>query len=298
MDRLAAMRVFLTVAQQESFAEAARMLRLSPSVATRTVAALEAELGVVLLNRTTRSVRLTERGSIYAERCRQILEDVAGADLAARGEAAEPSGRLHVAASVLFGRLHVLPIVEQVLTHHPGLSVRLVLSDRNVHLAEEGVDIAVRIGRLADSSLKAVRFGEVSRVLVASPSYLATHGPPATPAELAHRHVIAFEGLDFTDEWRFGAPGGLVRVEPRLLVNSAEAAVRAAEDGHGITRALSYQVQAGLEAGRLALVLPDYARDRLPVSAVYLPRRAASRNLEAFMTAARAYFRSHPIVAI
>src|SRR5713226_4113024 len=165
MDRLDAMRIFVAVAKLGSFAEAARQLRLSPSVATRSIAQLEDQLGLMLLTRTTRSLRLTDRGEIFLESCQQILADIDGAERRVRGENAEPRGELKVAAPIVFGRLHVLPVVNRILKEHRGLAVRLALSDRNVNLVDEGIDIAVRVGVLADSSLIAIKLGEVSRVL-------------------------------------------------------------------------------------------------------------------------------------
>jgi DNA-binding transcriptional LysR family regulator len=195
MDRLDAMRVFVSVATRGSFAEASRSLRLSPSAVTRAVAWLEDELGLSLLTRTTRSLRLTERGAIFLESCRQILDDLDDAERRVKGEDADPRGEMTVAAPVMFGRLHVTPIVDGLLRAYPALKVRLLLSDRNVHLVEEGVDVAVRIGALADSSMVTTTLGAVSRVLVASPAYLARRGIPVAPADLAVHDLIAFEGL-------------------------------------------------------------------------------------------------------
>ncbi|HEX5377071.1 MAG TPA: LysR family transcriptional regulator [Phenylobacterium sp.] len=298
MDQLNAMRTFVSVATLGSFAEAARQLRLSPSVVTRSVAQLEDRLGLTLINRTTRSLRLTERGAIYLESCRQILDDIVDAERAVRGENAEPRGALKVAAPILFGRLHVLPVVNRLLAEHPALSIRLILSDRNVHLVEEGVDVAVRIGELADSSLMAVRLGAVSRVTVASPGYLASRPAPETPTDLAGHAIIAFEGLDATNEWRFRDSDPVVRVEPRLAVNSADAAIAAAEAGVGITRALSYQVRSAVEAGRLVPILRAFAPPVSPVSAVYPAGRIASPNVAAFVRAAREHFRINPMPPI
>jgi DNA-binding transcriptional LysR family regulator len=298
MDQLDAMRAFVSVATLGSFAEAARRRRLSPSAVTRAVAQLEDSLGLTLLTRTTRTVRLTERGQIYLESCRQILEDVDAAGLRARGLDASPRGELRVAASILLGRLHVLPIVEGLLAAHPELAVRLTLSDRNVHLVEDGVDVAVRIGELADSSLISARLGAVSRVLVASPAYLARRGAPQTPAELPDHDLIAFEGLEITDEWRFRPGDAPVRIHPRLAVNSADASLVAAEGGLGIVRALSYQVVEALAAGRLVRVLEPFTPPPLPVSAVYPDRRIPSANVAAFMAAARGYFRARPVEAV
>jgi DNA-binding transcriptional LysR family regulator len=298
MDRHDTMRAFVAVATLGSFAEAARQLRLSPSVVTRSVADLEDRLGLVLLNRTTRSVRLTERGELFLESCRQILEDIEGAERRARGEDAEPRGALKVAAPILFGRLHVLPIITRVLMMHPGLTIHLTLSDRNVHLAEESVDVAIRIGDLADSSLMAIRLGSVSRVLVASPGYLERRGTPKAPNDLSAHDIIAFESLDVTNEWRFGPTSKLVRVAPRLTVNSADAAIAAAEAGLGISRTLSYQVMASVLAGRLIPLLLAFTPEKLPVSAIYPARRIASTNLGAFIKNAREYFKDDPFVPI
>lgn len=296
MDRLDALRAFVAVAGQGSFTGAARQLRWSPSAVTRAVAQLEDHLGLTLIVRTTRSLRLTERGVIFLDSSRQILEDLEIAERQVRGEDAIPRGVLKVAAPILFGRLHVLPIVSAILDAHEGLAVRLTLSDRNVHLVEDGVDVAVRIGDLADSSLIALRLGEVSRVLVASPAYLAARGVPADPADLSAHHIVAFEALAATDEWRFG--DRVVRLEPRLEVNSADAAIAAAEAGQGITRALSYQVREGVRAGRLIPLLQDHAPPPVPVSAVYPDRRIASANVAAFVRAARDYFAVRPLTPV
>jgi DNA-binding transcriptional LysR family regulator len=298
MDHLDAMRIFVAVATLGRFAEAARQLRLSPSVVTRSIAQLEDELGLTLFSRTTRSLHLTERGEIYLESCRQILQDIEGAERRVRGENAEPRGDLKVAAPIVFGRLHVLPVVNRVLSEHRALSIRLTLSDRNIHLVDEGVDVAVRIGELADSSLIAVKLGTVSRVLVASPAYLKERGVPNSPAGLPGHDIIAFENLDATNEWRFGASEKLVRVEPRLAVNSADAAIAAAEADIGITRTLSYQVRASVSAGRLVPILQKFAPPPAPVSAVYPARRIASANVAVFVKTARDHFRTNPLIPV
>ena len=194
--------------------------------------------------------------------------------------------------------MHVLPIITRLLTTHPGLTVHLTLSDRNAHLAEESVDVAVRIGDLADSSMKAIRLGFVSRVLVASPEYLAHRGMPQTPGDLSAHDIIAFESLDATDEWRFGPAGKVVRVKPRLTVNSADAAIAAAEAGLGLSRTLSYQVMERVLAGRLVPLLVGFTAEQLPVSAIYPARRIASTNLDTFIQSARQSFRDHPLVPI
>jgi DNA-binding transcriptional LysR family regulator len=298
MDRLDTMRVFAAVARLESFAEAARRLRLSPSVVTRSIAQLEDQLGLTLITRTTRSLRLTERGEVYLESCRQILEDIDGAERLVRGESAEPRGSLKVAAPILFGRLHLLPIVSRVLNEHKDLSIRLTLSDRNIHLVDEGIDVAVRIGELADSSLIAVKLGVVSRTVVASPGYLKLRGVPKLPAELVGHDIVAFEGIGAIDEWRFSSHEKPIRIDPRLSVNSADAAIAAAEAGIGITRTLSYQVKDAVLAGRLVPILQQFAPPEAPVSAIYPARRIASANVAVFVKAARDYIKANPLIAV
>ena len=292
------MRVFVAVAERGSFVEAARRLRLSPAAITRAVAQLEDHLGLSLLHRTTRAVRLSERGALYLDHCRRVLDDIADAERAVRGEDAAPRGTLTVAAPLMFGRLHVLPVLARLLREHRDLAARLLLSDRVVHLVEEGVDAAVRIGEPADSALIAVKVGAVRRVLVASPGYLAAHGTPQAPADLAGHDLVAFEGVNFTSEWRFGDARALtLRIEPRLAVNSADAAIAAAEAGLGITRTLSYQVHEAVQAGRLRLVLDRFAPPAVPVQVMYPSQRRGAANVTAFMHAARAHFAMLPMLA-
>lgn len=294
MDRLDAMRIFVAVSKLGSFSEAARQLRISASVATRSIAQLEDQLGLVLLTRTTRALRLTERGSVFRESCEQILEEIDAAERRVRGEDARPRGELKIAAPIVFGRLHLLPIVGQLLKSHENLSIRLALSDRNVHLVDEGIDVAVRVGELADSGMIATKLAEVRRVVVASPAYLDTRGTPTTPGDLAAHDLIAFENLDTMNEWRF-ADGESARVVPRLAVNSADAAIMASEMGLGITRTLNYQVRDAVRAGRLRPVLEKFAPAASPVSAIYPSRRIGSANVAAFVKAARTHFGASPL---
>jgi DNA-binding transcriptional LysR family regulator len=298
MDRLEAMRTFVAVAKLGSFAEAARKLRRSPSVVTRAIALLEDELGLTLLLRTTRSLRLTEGGEVYLDNCQQILADIDSAERRARGEDAEPRGHLKIAAPIVFGRLHVVPVIRSLLRTYPNVSIQLSLSDRNVHLVDEGVDAAVRIGELSDSSLIAVKLAEVSRVAVASPAYLKKRGIPNAPDELAGHDIIAFEGVGIVDDWRFDPRRKLVRLEARLTVNSADTAIAAAEAGVGITRPLSYQVEAAVRAGRLTPILQQFAPPPSPVNAIYPLRRVPSANVAVFVKAARAYFKANPLAPV
>jgi DNA-binding transcriptional LysR family regulator len=289
------MRTFVAVAKLGGFAEAARRLRRSPSVVTRAIAQLEDELGLTLLLRTTRSLRLTERGEVYLENCQQILADVDSAERRVRGEDAEPRGHLKIAAPIVFGRLHVLPVIRSLLRMYRTLSIQLSLADRNVHLVDEGIDVAVRIGVLSDSSLIAVKLAEVNRVVVASPAYLKMRGIPKSPDELAGHDVIAFEGVGLIDDWRFDPHRKPVQLEPRLTVNSADTAIAAAEAGVGIARPLSYQVEAAVRAGRLIPILQQFAPSPSPVNAIYPSRRIPSANVAVFVKTARDYFKTEPL---
>ncbi|GMU05374.1 LysR family transcriptional regulator [Corallococcus caeni] len=298
MDQLFTLRTFVAVARQGSFTAASRRLRISPSVATRAIARLEERLGLALLTRTTRSVRLTERGQVYLESCQRLLEDLDEAERRVRGENAEPRGELSLSAPIVFGRLHVLPVVQELLAAHPALSVRLHLSDRNQHLVDEGIDAAVRLGDLKDSGLIALKVGTVQRVLVASPQYVKRRGTPRSPAELIRHELIAFENLDATNEWRFGDKEKPVRVQPRLILNSADTAIAAAERGMGIARTLSYQVADAVLAGRLVLLLGAFAPPPVPVSVIYPGRRSGSANVGAFVRTARSHFEEHPLLPV
>lgn len=291
------LKVFVAVADKASFAEAARSLRISPTAATRAIAALEGSLGATLLRRTTRAVSLTADGTAYLERCRHALDELDDAARSLRGENAEPRGLLVVTAPIVFGRMHIRPIVSQLLRAHSKLDVRLTLTDRVVRLVDEGIDVAVRIAQLSDSSLHALRLGEVRRVLVASPDYLAARGTPATIGALRDHDLIAFDNFSRNDEWRFSSSGhAVVRFKPRLLTNSVDAAIDAAIDGLGIARTLSYQVMRHVAEGRLALVLDDLSPPPAPVSLLYQANRQRSPNVRAFVETAKRYFSERPIV--
>jgi DNA-binding transcriptional LysR family regulator len=288
MDHIETMRMFVAVARTGSFAEAARRSRLSPSVATRAVAQLENRLGVALFSRTTRSVRLTELGAGHLDQCARIIEALDDAERQLRGDPGALRGEMVVAAPVVFGRLHVLPIIAALLRQHAALAVRLILSDRNAHVAEEGIDVAVRIGPLADSSLMALRLGSMGHVLVASPQYLAGRPAPEQLADLQHHGLIVFEGLGQTNEWRFRDE--TIRIRPRLSVTTADCAIAAAETGLGITRTLAYQVEDAVRAGRLVPLLTRFAPPPVPVSALYQRSRRTTATVAAFIAEARTYF--------
>src|SRR5215467_13540570 len=212
MDRIDAMRAFVTVADSRGFAPAARKLKLSPSAVTRLIAALEERLGARLLQRTTRSVTLTDAGARYLERARSILADVEEAERAAEGERTRPSGRLVVSAPVGFGRLHVGPVMSAYLRRYPDVSAELRLEDRMVSLVEDGIDLAIRIGELADSTLVARQVGEMRRIMVASPTYLKRHGEPKSPEAIAAHDTVQFGASALTAQWRFVADGREIRV--------------------------------------------------------------------------------------
>ncbi len=293
MDRLDSLRTFVAVADAASFAEGARRRHVSATAASRAVAALEADLGTELLRRTTRSVRLTDAGSSYLARARAALAELDDAALALKGQSATLGGTLMVTAPVVFGRLHIIPVITRLLIAHRSLDVRLLLVDRVVRLVDEGVDVAVRIGDLADSALHAVKLGDVRRRLVASPDFLARSGKPASVAALHDFCLISFEGIDGKHDWRFG-DGSMVRIDPRLIVNSADAAIAAAEQGLGIARVLSYQVADAIAAGRLVPLMDDVAPAPVPVHLVYQPSRRTQPNVRAFIDATRAHVAALP----
>ncbi|WP_311271114.1 LysR family transcriptional regulator [Sphingobium sp. WCS2017Hpa-17] len=288
MDRFESLSAFVAVADQRGFAAAARALSMSPPAVTRAVAALERHLGVTLFHRSTRAVSLTDEGATFLDRARRILAELREAEQIMMGGRSVPRGQLYVTAPVMFGRLHVLPVINALLASHDGLTARMMLLDRNVRIIEEGIDVAVRIGALADSSLRVMTIGAVRQTIVASPAYLAEHGSPATPANLAvHRCVVASD-VRGGGAWSFGARGeSIVDVVPRLTVNSIDAAIAAAETGVGLANVLSYQVAERIARGRLIEILADHAPPPMPVSLLYDPGRAAMPAVRAFIEAMR-----------
>lgn len=285
MDRLQAMEVFVAVADSGGFARAAARLHLSPPAVTRAVSGLEERLGVQLLNRTTRSVQPTEAGLRFLDSARALLQQLDVAEKEAVGDTATPSGHLTISASVTLGRQAVAPVVTEFLRAHPRVTASLLLLDRLVNLVEEGVDVAVRIGELPDSSLVALQVGRVQRVLVASPGYLARRGVPQDPAELRLHEMIAFTGLMPNREWRYLREdrSGAVRLAPRLELNDAAAALAAAEAGDGITIALSYMVAEAMRKGRLIQVLGEFTPAAVPVHLVYPQARLVTPKLRSFV---------------
>lgn len=287
MDRLRALRTFISVAEHASFAEAGRRLNLSPTTVTRSIAALEASLGVPLFMRTTRSVRLTDEGELFLDRCRSGINEIDQAFDAVRGTAMVPHGRLTVTAPVMFGRLHVLPIVTEMLALYPKLEIRLLLLDRVVRLVDEGIDIAVRIADLSDSAMHMLRIGEVHRMMGASPAYLAARGEPTKLSDLRDHDMIAVE--DETGPQHHGGTKGARRSgrRPRLSVNSVDAAISAAVAGLGIVQTLSYQISEHLAAGTLKRVLTHESAPALPVSLLFQSNHKDRTSTRAFIEIAR-----------
>jgi DNA-binding transcriptional LysR family regulator len=285
MDRIDAMQAFVAVADLQGFAPAARKLGISPSGLTRLIAALEERLGARLLQRTTRSVTLTDAGARYLERTRRILADVEEAESAAEGERTRPSGKLVVSAPVGFGRLHVSPVMSAYLTRHAEVSGELRLEDRMISLVEDGVDLAVRIGELADSSLVARRVGEMRRIVVASPGYLKKRGEPKAPADIAGHDTIQFGATAGVADWRLVEDGSEVRVSiaPRLATNSADAAVQHAERDGGLTRVLAYQAADAIRRGRVKIVLIKFELPASPIHIVYPTSRLLSAKVRTFI---------------
>jgi DNA-binding transcriptional LysR family regulator len=285
MDRLDAMQAFVAVADLQGFAPAARKLGLSPSGVTRLIAALEDRLGARLLQRTTRKVALTDVGTRYLERVRRILADVEEAESSAEGERTRPSGRLVVSAPIGFGRLHVSPVMSHYLGRYPEVAAELRLTDRTVNLVEDGVDLAVRIGHLPDSTLVARHVGEMRRIVVASDAYLTQRGEPDTPEAIATHDTIQFGAATAAPEWRFVEDGREVRVlcTPRFTTNSADAAIQYAGQGGGLTRVLAYQAADAIKAGRLRIVLEKFEPPALPIHAVYPTSRLLSAKVRAFI---------------
>jgi DNA-binding transcriptional LysR family regulator len=285
MDRIDAMQAFVAVADLRGFAPAARKLGLSPSGVTRLIAALEERLGARLLQRTTRKVALTDVGARYLERARAILADVEEAEAAAEGERTKPSGRLVVSAPVGFGRLHVSPVMSAYLKRYPEVLGELRLQDRMVNLVEDGVDLAVRIGHLADSTLVARHVGEMRRVVVASSGYLAQRGEPKTPAAIASHETIQFGATAGPADWRFVEDASEMRVAitPRFSTNSADAAIQYAGQDGGLTQVLAYQAAEAIKAGRVRIVLAKFELPAVPIHIVYPTSRLLSAKVRTFI---------------
>jgi DNA-binding transcriptional LysR family regulator len=269
MDRIDAMRAFVAAVDRGSLAAAARHLAHSPATMSRAIAMLESRLRMRLLYRSTRALHLTPFGETYLSTCREVLMTLDAAERGAQAEQEQPSGMLTITAPLMFGQLHLRPILDAFLDANPAVRARLLLLDRVANIVEEGIDLAVRIAQLKDSNLAATRVGEVRRVLCASPDYIKRRGLPRAPAALReHDCIMERDGAE-TELWRFAATPGRpllpVSIRPRLVVNSAAAAVDSALEGHGITRVMSYQASSAVAAGKLIVLLAKHEPPPLPV---------------------------------
>ncbi|MDE1172666.1 MAG: LysR family transcriptional regulator [Parvibaculaceae bacterium] len=286
MDRLEAMTILVAAADTGSLSAASRQLRIPLATASRRVSELEAHLNVRLFHRGQRRIVLTEAGRSYVASCRQILEEITEAERTASGEYRTPQGELIITAPAVMGRSHVLPIVEEFLEAYPDINISLQLTDRHVNFVEEHVDLAVRIGELADSSnLIAVRVGLIRAILCASPAYLERRGTPKKPADLEKHDCVIHEGYPGARHWQFfgGNATQTIAVRSRLSVNLAEAAVAAALDGAGIARVLSYLIDDHVRAHALTPVLEDYEPAPLPASITYPSQRQTPLKLRVFL---------------
>ena len=284
MDRLAAINVFVAIAEAGSLSAAGRRLGMPLSTVSRYLAALEDQVGVRLITRTTRELALTEPGRHYLQSCRRIVAELEAAELRLAGEHQEPQGELAVTAPVVFGRLHVQPVVVEFLRMFPRVTARLLLVDRTVDLIEEGLDVSVRIGALPDSSLIATRAGSIRHITCASPAYLASRGRPSSPQELRNHDCISFTALSPVERWSFAGPKPQrVNLHPRLTVNTAEAAIDAAVAGLGITRVLSYQAARPVADGSLRLILENFEPEEMPVNILHREDRLPQAKVESFI---------------
>ena len=285
MDRLKAMSAFLAAVEAGSLSGASRKLGMPLATLSRKVSELETHLRTRLVIRTSRRLILTDAGRSYVAACKRILDDVREAERAAAGEYSAPRGELTITAPIVFGRLHVLPVLREFLNTYPEIDVRLTLADRVVNLQEDHVDLAVRIGELPDSSLVAMRVGSIGRVVCGSPAYFAERGTPKGPDELRKHDCITFNGLTSPEAWIFPSGKGniSVAVHSRLIVNTAEAAIDAAITGLGITRVLSYQVADALRTGALLLALREFEPPPVPVSLVHAGQGRLALKLRAIL---------------
>ena len=285
MDRLEAMSILLAVVEAGSLSAAGRRLGVPLATVSRKISDLERHLNARLVNRTSRRLALTEPGRAYVAACRRILDEVGEAEREAAGEFRAPKGDLVVTAPVVFGRLHVLPVVLEFLREFPQIDIRMVLADRIIHLLDDHVDVAVRIGELPPSGLVASRVGELRRVVCASPAYISRHGKPATPEALGAHQCVTFEGMSSSEIWVFraGDVDKAITVHSRLVVNTAEAAVDAAVAGLGMARLLSYQIAAAHRLGELEIALAAFEPPPIPVSLVHAGQGRLPLKQRAFL---------------
>lgn len=299
MDKLEAMQVFAEVAKQKSFVGASEQLNLSAPAVTRSIAWLEANLGVKLFHRTTRHVRLTESGVRFLTDTKRILADLEESEAAATGIYAAPKGTLTITAPVLFGEMHIMPIISEYLAMYPDVSVKTMFSDRNTNLVEDELDIAVRIGHLKDSNLYATQVGSVKRILCGSPSYFQQYGIPQCPADLTQHQTIFPSVYGSLTSWEFINNGKkeVIKLTPRLQCFQGAAAIKAAIQGTGITRVMSYQVGEEIKEGRLQRVLEDFEEAPLPINILRLEGRRMNPKIRSFLDLAVERLKDNPFVS-
>lgn len=285
MDKLHEMEVLLAIVDRGSFTAASEKLGMSPAAVSRAIHSLEVRLGAQLLARTTRSVRVTDAGTAYVEACRKVLDTITDAESSIAADADNPVGTLTISAPVLFGQRYIAPLINAYALRYPDVSVNAIYSDRTTRLLEEGVDVAIRIGHLGDSTTFAVQLGAVRRQTFASSDYLVKHGEPAHPEELIHHHCVSFTGVSQPRDWVFYENGARmpVRIQPRMIVNLAPAAISATADGVGITQLLSYQAAPEISSGILVPVLTAYEPDAIPVNLLHIERRGTSGKIRSFV---------------
>jgi DNA-binding transcriptional LysR family regulator len=285
MDRFQALQIFVKVAELGGFAAASRDLGLSPPGVTRAIAGLEERMGARLFVRTTRSVRLTETGTRFLDDAKRILTDMAEAEEAAVGSHAAPRGELRITAPVLFGRLYVTPILGDYLDQYPHVNAETMFVDRVVNMMDEGLDVAIRIGDLPDSSLSAIRVGSVRRVMFAAPDYLARHGTPQRPHDLTAHRLIHSLAIGAGGDWSFRDKGKplSVKIDQRLRMNTNDAVIELALRGWGLSRLMSYQVAAHLSDGQLQTVLEDFEVVPLPIHVLHGQGRRVSAKIRSFV---------------
>lgn len=292
MDRLRALEVFIAVADAGSLAAAARGLSLSAPTVTRILGEFEIELGVLLFHRTTRALTLTDPGKNFLEDARRIVTQYQEASDAVKGAHRAPTGLLRVTAPNLFGTYYILPVILTFMKAYQGVTVETIFLDRIVNIVEEGIDLAIRIGELEESSMMAIRVGTVRRVICASQAYLDQYGTPQVPEDLRQHHLIATSSASARTDWHFKQDKS-IRIKPRFFSSSVPAAIEAAKMGGGLTRALSYQLGPALGNGGLQTVLQEYEPDPLPIHIVHAQGRSASAKVRAFVDMACEKLRSN-----
>lgn len=298
MDRLEAMSILVASVEEGSFSAAGRKLGVPLPTISRKVADLEAHLEARLLVRSTRKLALTEAGIAYVAACKRILEDVDAAETQASGEYSVPRGELTITAPIVFGRIHILPVVSEFLLHFDEINVRMMLSDRNVDLVDDHIDMAVRIGDLPDSSLLATKIGAIRRVVCGSPAYFAEHGTPTAPGDLAGHTCVMFSiGPGTTWTFGHGKQARLIRPQCRLHINTAEAAIDAAIGGLGVTNVLSYQVARAVEEGKLMIVLQAFEPPPIPVHLIHAHQGLLPLKMRRFLEFAAPLIRKSLLAA-